>query len=68
MAAGPSYFSLDRKVTKRSRQKKASTRSAGSYAFSVLRTLQRLNRHSRHRMARFSVRPLPAFVWGFIMM
>ncbi|MGZ3971154.1 MAG: hypothetical protein ACXVJM_15145 [Mucilaginibacter sp.] len=48
MAAGPSYFWLDPKVTKKSRQKKASARPAGSYAFSVLRTLQRLNRHSRH--------------------
>jgi hypothetical protein len=42
------YFFLDKKVTKKSRQKKASTRPAGSYAFSVLCTLQRLNRHSRH--------------------
>jgi hypothetical protein len=32
----------------------------------VLRTLQKLNRHSRHRVARFSVRPLPAFVLGHI--
>ena len=32
----------------RSRQKKASGRPAGSYAFFVLRTLQKLNRHSRH--------------------
>jgi hypothetical protein len=32
----------------RSRQKKASARPAGSYAFFVLRTLQKLNRHSRY--------------------
>ena len=47
MAAGPSYFPL-MESNQRSRQKKASARPAGSYAFSVLRTLQRLNRHSRH--------------------
>ena len=62
---GGCYFWLDPKVTKRSRQKKASTLPAGSYAFSALRALQRLNRHSRHT-------PGPLFcqafarLWSFI--
>jgi hypothetical protein len=64
------YFFLDKKVTKKSRQKKASTLPAGSYAFFVLRTLQKLNRHSRLpagrqaiRPARFSVRPTLIFLF-----
>jgi hypothetical protein len=46
------YFVLIQSNQK-SRQKKASTRPAGSYAFSVLRTLQRLNRHSRQLLGPF---------------
>jgi hypothetical protein len=42
-------FGLTQKVTKKSRQKKASTRR-------------------QNTQARFSVRPLPAFVFGFLML
>jgi len=63
MAAGPSYFWLDPKVTKRSRQKKASPLSADSLRFSGTSRKAKPS-FTPLRRTRFSVRPLPAFDWG----
>jgi len=49
-----------------SRQKKASARPAGSYAFSVLRTLQKLTRHSCHTPGALFCQAFTRFYLGFI--
>jgi len=66
-AGGPSYFWLDPKVTKRSSHSECFPRSLPVlYAFFVLRTLQRLNRHSRHTPGPPAMtRPLLFLIPGF---
>ena len=63
-AGGPSYFPL-MESNQRSRQKKASARPAGSYAFVVLRTSQKLNRHSRHTPGPLFCQAFARFCSGF---
>jgi hypothetical protein len=62
-----SQFWLDPKVTKRSRQKKASTRPDGSLRFFRAAHIAKAKpSFPPYSLARFSVRPLPAFVSGYI--
>jgi hypothetical protein len=49
-----------------SRQKNASASPAGSYAFSVLRTLQKLNRHSRHTPGPLFCQAFTRFCYWFL--